>query len=96
MNRRRVVYISGPMTGLPDCNRPAFHRAAAELSAAGHAVLNPACLPDGLEYEQYMAIDLAMVAQACTVALLPGWELSEGAAREIVLASLRGAEIFEI
>lgn len=35
-------YLSGPMTGLPSLNRPAFHRVAASVRAAGHDALNPA------------------------------------------------------
>ena len=37
-----IVYIAGPMTGLPDLNYPAFNAAEEALTAAGHAVLNPA------------------------------------------------------
>ena len=29
------IYIAGPMSGLPDCNRPAFNRAAAHLTTGG-------------------------------------------------------------
>ena len=36
------IYISGPMTGLPENNYPAFHEAARTLRAKGHKVVNPA------------------------------------------------------
>jgi hypothetical protein len=36
------IYIAGPMTGLPEYNFPAFDKAAAELTAQGHEVFNPA------------------------------------------------------
>lgn len=36
------IYISGPMTGLPENNYPAFHEAARTLRAKGHTVVNPA------------------------------------------------------
>ena len=36
------VYISGPMTGVPDLNRPAFDAAEKRLTAQGHFVINPA------------------------------------------------------
>ena len=35
------VYISGPMTGLPNNNRAAFDAAARRLSVVGHFVINP-------------------------------------------------------
>ena len=36
------IYISGPMTGKPDHNRPAFDAAAKRLREQGHFVINPA------------------------------------------------------
>lgn len=36
------VYISGPMTGRPNHNKPAFYAAAALLAEAGHIPVNPA------------------------------------------------------
>ena len=35
------TYISGPMTGKPDLNRPAFAAAEKRLTAQGHFVINP-------------------------------------------------------
>ena len=36
------IYCSGPMTGLPDGNIPAFNAVAEGLRAKGHFVINPA------------------------------------------------------
>ena len=36
------IYCSGPMTGVPDHNRPAFDAAAKRLREQGHFVINPA------------------------------------------------------
>ena len=76
------IYIAGPMTGLPDYNRPAFNKMAKALKGLDYVVLNPAVLPDGLRYCEYMAITLKMVEICDIVVLLPGWEKSKGAQLE--------------
>ena len=35
------IFVSGPMTGYPDLNRPAFDAAEKRLTAQGHFVINP-------------------------------------------------------
>ena len=35
------IYISGPMTGVAELNRPAFDAAEKRLTAQGHFVINP-------------------------------------------------------
>jgi hypothetical protein len=84
--RRTVVFISGPMTGKPEFNRPAFNHAAAELVSQGLTVLNPAIFPDGLEHHQYLAMTLVMLEQSEVIYLLEGWENSVGARAEVIRA----------
>jgi len=43
----KTIYLSGPMSGLPGFNFPAFHAAAAKLRADGFTVLNPAETDNG-------------------------------------------------
>nr|WP_031942667.1 DUF4406 domain-containing protein [Sulfobacillus thermotolerans]AEP14300.1 putative bacteriophage-related protein [Sulfobacillus thermotolerans] len=87
-------YLSGPMTGLPDYNRAAFHAAAARIRAAGHEVLNPAELcPPGISWEEAMAIDLAALDTAEGVITLPGWERSRGARIEVQRARQQGLPV---
>lgn len=80
------IFISGPMTGLPHFNRPAFHEAARLLDSQGHVVLNPATLPDGLSEKEYMDICLSMLLCADAIYLLDEWKISAGARVEHALA----------
>ena len=84
-----AVYLSGPMTGLPDFNRPAFHAAAAALREQGYVVINPAEVDLGpaATWSDYMRIHLAEIARRVTqVFVLPGWESSRGAQLEVHVA----------
>lgn len=78
----KKIYIAGPMTGLPEFNKPAFHAKADELQQEGFTVLNPAILPEGLEHHEYMEICLPMVRVADAIYMLLGWERSKGACME--------------
>ena len=57
IKEHRTVYISGPMTGLPGFNFPAFDKAAVTLAADGWVPLNPAELErqehPARDYSQY-------------------------------------------
>lgn len=91
-----IIYISGPMTGLPDLNRLAFYEAAEMLMEKGHTVINPATytFPDA-SYEDYLLFDLECIAtSADALYMLKGWEKSSGANREKTLAEKLGRKIF--
>lgn len=82
------AYLSGPMTGLPEYNRPAFAAAAEELRARGLRVFDPGAshtdLPDGhTTHQQYMVRDLPVVMASDRVLVLDGWENSAGARLEV-------------
>lgn len=84
-----VLYLAGPMTGLPKHNYPAFHAAAGRLRRAGFEVLNPAeNEPPCAEpvWVDWMRVALAQLLKADAVALLPGWWDSKGATVERKLA----------
>lgn len=78
------IYISGPMTGIPDLNAPAFHAAAAVLRDLGHDVINPAenIADDHHDWRDHMRCDLRLLLTCEAVAMLPGWERSRGARLE--------------
>lgn len=78
----KKVYVAGPMTGLPDLNRGQFYAAEEYLTELGARVMNPAVLPEGFEWEEYMSIAIPMMKACHVVAFLPGWENSKGAKQE--------------
>ncbi|HFZ8572308.1 TPA: DUF4406 domain-containing protein [Salmonella enterica subsp. enterica serovar Birkenhead] len=88
-NKKKVVFICGPMTGYENYNRDAFLRKERELINCDAVVLNPARLPDGLEHEQYLTITRGMIQVSDSVCLLPGWEKSDGARQEVIYALKR-------
>lgn len=83
------LYLSGPMSGLPDFNFPAFHEAAARLRAANVEVVNPAEHFDGrtdLPREMYLRQDVADLLTVDGIVMLPGWAGSKGAQLELAIA----------
>ena len=88
------IYISGPMTGLPEFNFPAFHSAAATLRACGFEVVNPAELNDQHKaYNDCLRADIKALCDCDVIALLPGWEGSNGAHLELHIAHRIGLEV---
>jgi hypothetical protein len=100
------IYVAGPMRGRVGYNWPAFDEAARVLRLAGHDVVNPAELDrrDGLtestavtraEVEMLLRRDCRELAACGAIYLLPGWEASEGAQRELRAAVALGLRIIE-
>lgn len=92
------VYICGAMSGLPDCNYPAFHAAAAQLRAKGYDVLSPAEYhkrarlneprSGDLEvpWSTWLRRGLRLMLKCDEVFVLEGWEQSRGATLEVQVA----------
>lgn len=93
----KTIYISGPMTGMPNLNRSAFNTVASLLRDAGHTVLNPVeigyGLPPAATWHDFMRADIAALCHADILVLLPGWERSDGAQLELHIAHRLGLEI---
>ena len=97
-----IVYIAGPMTGLPDFNYPAFKKKEGLLNELGRraspaiafTVLNPAVFPFGLPHEAYMQMTLPMLHVSNCIYLLKGWEDSIGSKIELQYALENGYRIF--
>lgn len=94
MNR---IYISGPMTGMPEHNFPAFNAEAARLRALGYDVVNPVDInPDpGVTWHECLRNDLQALLTCDTLALLDGWMISQGAHLELHVAHRVGMCIVE-
>lgn len=84
-----IIYIAGPITGVPDYETN-FARAAVLLRDAGHAVINPAVLPTTLSDRAYMPICTAMIDAADAIYMLDGWQKSVGARCERLYAKRQG------
>lgn len=83
----RSLYVSGPMSGYPDCNYPLFDRSAASLRSLGYRVANPA-ETTGRSYRALLAGDIGDLLTCDGVALLEGWWLSTGARLEVQIAGV--------
>lgn len=91
-----IHYLSGPMRTKPDHNYAQFEAVEKQLAQeifAGDAIMNPIDNFDGDKtrtISEYMNADLKLVLEADVIVLLPGWETSEGATREVQLATWAG------
>jgi hypothetical protein len=89
------VYISGPMTGYVDFNKPRFNQEADRLRSLGYDVVNPAELnPDPTTpWQQCLRKDIAELVTCDALVMIEGWERSNGAHLEIHIAHRVGMEI---
>ena len=88
------VYLSGKITGDSDY-RKKFEAVQNELTSYGYVVFNPAVLPDGFEYEDYMSLDLLILSRCDAIYLLRDWKNSPGAKRELEEAKRLGLQILD-
>lgn len=84
----RRLYLSGPMSGYPECNYPAFMRHAAELEEVGYQVENPAAAAVGSSYREILKEDIRQLMTCDGVAVMEGWWLSKGATIEVQIAGV--------
>ena len=84
-----TYYISGPMSGIDELNRPAFAHAAGSLYLAGHVPISPFDLQveESETYRLQLGRDLvAICGKADAIYMLSGWEHSPGARAEHAVA----------
>lgn len=97
-----VVYVAGPMRGIPLYNFPAFDKATELLIANGFFVFNPADLDRAVGVNEYtkelppyflrdaMDRDMNVICKSTHIFLLEGWENSSGVRPEGVLGDTLG------
>lgn len=91
------IYLSGPMSGLPDHNYPAFNEVEKVLTSYGWEVVNPASNFNGAtdrHRADYMRLDFTHVLSVDTLFVLPGWEKSRGARVEVLMAQELGIPVY--
>lgn len=102
------VYLAGPMRGHPNNNIAAFRDAAVELRERGLEVVSPVELDDEAgfdhteneitadQYDEFLKRDVVRILSDDIDALvmLPGWELSKGAALEVHVSRELGRLVF--
>lgn len=98
-----VVYLSGPMSGLPELNVPAFMAAAHALRQIGYTVVNPAefkTTTDGMTEAQawraYMQVDIKALVDCEGIVMLPAWAESRGACLERSIAQGLGMRVMTL
>lgn len=86
------IYLAGKITGNLEYKKQ-FAEKADQLRKAGHAVVNPAVLEDGLEHREYLHICSAMIDVCEAVYFMKNWQDSKGAHFEMGYATKAGKEI---
>jgi len=92
------VYISGPITGLPDLNRAAFDHEERLLREVGYETFNPHSNTQkdhGKEnlWRHYMRICVGQIPLCDSMRMLPDWQNSKGAVWEHRIAMMLGLEV---
>ena len=100
----KKIFISGPMTGLPDFNFPRFNLAAKQLADAGIDCVNPVdvckkykketVLSDPVKFQEMVNEQQRLERECDAILLLDGWEKSKGVRLELKTALELGMKIY--
>jgi hypothetical protein len=86
--RTNRLYLSGPMTGIKDLNRPKFNKYAKALRDKGYKVINPPELDKRSPqrtWEGCLQRDIGELMGCNSIAVMPGWKDSRGANLEVYI-----------
>ena len=91
MANEKTVYLSGPITNMPQNNYKEFAFAQAKIQSLGYTVINPHDLFNGVDtkdftHDDYMRCCIVAMMNADIIVTLHGWEDSIGAVMEVSIA----------
>lgn len=95
--KNQKIYVSGPMTGIYEYNRPAFEAATELLNSRGWQAINPSAYDSevkGTLWRDFLKKDLKLLAECDAICCLPGWENSDGARLEVSIMFELGLPIY--
>ena len=86
-----TVYISGPITDVPDYKEK-FGLIEASLKLEGYETVNPSNvnLGENATWEEYMRHDIKLLCDCDAVFMMKGWQRSKGARVENYIAKKLG------
>lgn len=92
-----ILYLAGPMTGIPDYNYPLFNITAARLRALGYTVHSPTDYGlSSADWLTCMRRGITDLMKCDAIALLPDWHKSRGASIEYGLALSLGMPFYPV
>ena len=92
------IYLSGPMANIADLNFPAFDKARDICLACGYEVVSPADLERNRSprsYKENLRDDFRHLLECDQILMLKGWQHSNGARVEFVIAKAIGLLIIK-
>jgi hypothetical protein len=93
---KKRIYISGPMSDMPELNRLTFENMASHLRTIGFLPIIPHDngLPITSTYNAHMVRDIEILLSCDGVVLLQGWNKSRGALIEAFVADQMQIPLF--
>ncbi len=95
---RKKIYLSGPITGAENYKEKfeeaeSIIYALAEKQCVHVDVFNPAILPEGFTYKEYIDMCIPILSMCDQIVMLDDWETSRGATLEKIYAETVGINL---